>query len=81
MFWWNQVSTKLLRILKGESIAIANARSNTTKAIENTCTITKKSTPEKSGDKKSFPMKQHEYKAVAINSITLLYIKGTLMQI
>ena len=46
MFWWNQI-----RISKGESIAIANARSNTIKAIENTCAITKKSTPEKSRDK------------------------------
>ena len=51
MFWWNQISTKLLRISKGESIAIANARSNTIKAIENTCAITKKSTLEKSGDR------------------------------
>ena len=42
---------KVVKNFKAESIAIANARSNTIKAIENTCTITKKSMSEKSGDK------------------------------
>ena len=42
---------KAVKNFKAESIAIANARSNTIKAIENTCTITKKSMSEKSGDK------------------------------
>ena len=36
---------------KAGSIAIVNARSNTIKAIENTCTFTKKSISEKSEDK------------------------------
>ena len=36
---------------KARSIATANARSNTIKAIENLCTITKKSMSEKSGGK------------------------------
>ena len=42
---------KVVKNFKAGSIAIANARSNTIKAIENTCTITKKSMSEKSGDK------------------------------
>ena len=43
---------KVVKNFKAGSIAIANARSNTIKAIENTCTITKKSMSGKSGDKK-----------------------------
>ena len=42
---------KVVKNFKAGSIAIANARSNAIKAIENTCTITKKSMSEKSGDK------------------------------
>ena len=42
---------KVVKNFKAGSIAIDNARSNTIKAIENTCTITKKSMSEKSGDK------------------------------
>ena len=41
----------VVKNFKAGSIAIANARSNAIKAIENTCTITKKSMSEKSGDK------------------------------
>ena len=43
---------KVVKNFKAGSIAIDNARSNTIKAIENTCTITKKSMSGKSGDKK-----------------------------
>ena len=42
---------KVVKNFKEGSIAIAKARSNTIKAIENTCTITKKSISEKSVDK------------------------------
>ena len=42
---------KVVKNFKAGSIAIANARSNAIKAIENACTITKKSMSEKSGDK------------------------------
>ena len=42
---------KVVKNFKAGSIAIANARSNAIKAIENTCTITKKSMSEKSGYK------------------------------
>ena len=50
---------KVVKNFKAGSIAIANARSNTIKAIENTCTITKKSmSMKKVGIKtKSSPMK------------------------
>ena len=41
---------KVVKNVKAGSIAIANARSNTIKPIENTCTITKKSISGKSGD-------------------------------
>ena len=42
---------KVVKNFKARSIAIANARSNAIKEVENTCTITKKSMSEKSGDK------------------------------
>ena len=42
---------KVVKNFKAGSIAIANRRSNTIKAIENLCTITKKSMSEKSGGK------------------------------
>ena len=42
---------KVVKNFKAGSIAIANARSNTIKAIEKTCTITKKSMSGKSSDK------------------------------
>ena len=42
---------KVVKNFKAGSIAIANARSNTIKDVENTCTITKKSMSEKSGEK------------------------------
>ena len=42
---------KVVKNFKAGSIAIANRRSNTIKAIKNTCTITKKSMSEKSGGK------------------------------
>ena len=42
---------KVVKNFKAGSIAIANARSNTIKDVENTCTITEKSMSEKSGEK------------------------------
>ena len=42
---------KVVKNFKVGSIAIANARSNTIKALESTCTITKKSMSEKSRGK------------------------------
>ena len=49
---------KVVKNFKAGSIAIANGRSNTIKAIENTCTITKKQCLKKVGVKtKSSPMK------------------------
>ena len=42
---------KVVKNFKAGSITIANARSNTIKDVENTCTITKKSMSEKSGEK------------------------------
>ena len=42
---------KVVKNFKAGSIAIANARSNTIKTIENACTITKKSMSEKIWDK------------------------------
>ena len=51
---------------KARSIATANARSNTIKAVENTCTITKKSMSEKSGDKNK--VVSHETASVQSNN-------------
>ena len=45
---------KVVKNFKAGIIAIANARSNTIKAVKNTCAITKKSMSEKGGDKKNF---------------------------
>ena len=42
---------KVVKNFKAGSTAIANAVSNTIKAVEDSCTITKKSMSEKSGDK------------------------------
>ena len=42
---------KVVKNFKAGSTAIANAISNTIKAVEDSCTITKKSMSEKSGDK------------------------------
>ena len=68
---------KVFKNFKAGSIAIANTKSNTIKAIENTCTITKKSMSEKSGNKKKFVC----YKIAPMQSSnnklddTVLYIK------
>ena len=68
---------KVFKNFKAGSISIANTKSNTIKAIENTCTITKKSMSEKSGDKKKFVC----YEIAPIQSSnnklgnTVLYIK------
>ena len=51
---------------KARSIATANARSNTIKAVENTCTITKKSMSEKSGDKNK--VVSHEIASIQSNN-------------
>ena len=51
---------------KARSIATANARSNTTKAVENTCTITEKSMSEKSGDKNK--VVSHEIASIQSNN-------------
>ena len=70
MFWVNKI--KVVKNFKVGSIAIANARSDTIKALESTCTITKKSMSEKSRDKnKALSNQIASIKAVIINSITL----------
>ena len=51
---------KVVKNFKAGSIAIANARSNIIKAVENTCTITKKSMSEKNGDKNKVVSNQIE---------------------
>ena len=51
---------KVVKNFKAGSIAIANARSNIIKAVENTCTITKKTMSEKNGYKNKVVSNQIE---------------------